>query len=301
MHSDPSPSPKIKVAVSSFTRAQLEIDMADYGLGTLGNLCNRIIAGHEAWPIPEKEFPHEERYKNSRPIQFNLYKQNFQFFNFVDSRHLRPATYCRYLFKKYTCLPRCRRELFVQRQWVEVLYCAIKNRAKVTLTYRDRQRECAPCFIAFSPSLARAYVVVYEAGREQNALDCFCALRIAHIRDVAVGKRDSAAVLSRYEIKCTMELYREHFDPYLSYGKIVKIRLTPEGERLLQNITTNRPLWNGEQKDGVYEFNCTETHAKHYFAQFLKEAEVLSPASLREWFAEQFRLAAATYTFRENP
>ncbi|PBC73507.1 WYL domain-containing protein [Fibrobacter intestinalis] len=296
MFSKPYPSSKIKVPISCFTRKQLEIDMVDYGLETLGKLCNIIIAQYDFWPIPGKEMPHTDNYKMSPPIQFNVYKKNLHFINFVESHeNLKRAAYCRYLFEKYTSLPRCRRELFVQSQCVKTLESSIENRASVALNYRGERHSCIPCFIAFSPSLARAYVVVYEVGVE-NSPDCFRTLRIAHIRDVAAGLQDSALpILSQYRIKQQIDLYREHFDPYLSYGKKVRIRLTAEGERMLRNIVTNRPEICGEPVNGIYEFYCTETHAKHYFAQFLKEAEVLSPFSLREWFAGQFQQAVSVY------
>lgn len=292
MHSFPH-TPKIKVAVSSLVRSQLELDVEDYGLRGIGDLCNRILAGYQEFPLPVA-IKSDELFKNAAPIQFLLHRRNARFQNFADAQALRLAPLCRYYFEQYADLPRCRREIFVKSVEVQALILAMKSRATVTLNYRGKTRLCSPCFLAFSKAQMRAYVVVYEPDCSKQKLRSFQTLRIAAIDAVAPGTVDSAFHLQDWEISHQAEIFHEHFDPYLCYGEQVKVRFTPEGKKKLNRIVTNRPEVV-EKNNDVYTFTCSELLAQRYFGQFFNEAEILEPTSLRLWFYEKFNAARLQY------
>lgn len=295
MFFEPKPSTKIKVSISSFVRTQLEIDQKDYGLRTIGQLCNIIIRQHEFWDEPENKLQAQELYKNTQPLQFNLYQANISFLNFAELNGLKTAPLCRYYFEKYVSMPRCQRELFIHSDAVASIRKAISSQVPMTLDYRGEKIVCTPCFIAFSPSLARAYAVVYDAGKDSDPLECFRTLRITHVQNTALDLKNKSPIWADYNIRKRMEAYQEHFDPYLSYGKTVKVKLTKVGESMFENIVTNRPKCLHREADGTYIFSCTEIQAKHYFAQFLKEAKILEPVALKKWFMEQFEECFAMY------
>lgn len=289
-------SQKIKVAVPSFVREQLLLDVEDYGLRGIGELCNVILRGYANLRAPEKDsmLPDDSIFKNAPPLQFSLHKGNARFRNFADAHALRLAPLCRHYFEEYVNLPRARRELFIKDAEMAIITDAIKKRAVVTLSYRGEQRHCSPCFIAFSKAQARAYLVVYEPGLVKNPLKCFFALRIVCVKDVAIGDANTAFHQNDYALSQRAKELEEHFDPYLCYGETVKVRLTNEGEKMLARIATNRPKTMSNE-GGVHTFICSEILAQRYFGQFLAEAEILEPASLREWFKKKLADSAARY------
>ena len=326
-------SQKIKVAVSHLLRSQMELDAEDYGLKSLGDLCNRILARYAEFtpPDPTKIGADDTLYKNVPPLQFSLNQAGESFANFANSfaknAGTKIATLCRYYFECYVNMPRGKRECFIFRDELDKLTTAAEARTNVSLTYRGERKCVSPCFLAFSPSQVRAYVVVCD-----DKVDCatagarFHSLRLCHIRGVAPDTASKAFHCENFELSHQAEVFREHFDPFLCYGQSVKVKLTEEGATRYNKLTTNRPkaidkestdvddtatetscnnkmpAGNNARPDcaevngaGTYTFECSEKLAKVYFPQFLSDADVLAPRELRLWFKEEFEKAAGVY------
>ena len=326
-------SQKIKVAVSHLLRSQMELDAEDYGLKSLSDLCNRILARYAEFtpPDPTKIGADDTLYKNVPPLQFSLNQAGESFANFANSfaknAGTKIATLCRYYFECYVNMPRGKRECFIFRDELDKLTTAAEARTNVSLTYRGERKCVSPCFLAFSPSQVRAYVVVCD-----DKVDCatagarFHSLRLCHIRGVAPDTASKAFHCENFELSHQAEVFREHFDPFLCYGQSVKVKLTEEGATRYNKLTTNRPkvidkertdvddtatetscnnkmpAGNNARPDcaevngaGTYTFECSEKLAKVYFPQFLSDADVLAPRELRLWFKEEFEKAAGVY------
>lgn len=326
-------SKKIKVAVSHLLRSQMELDAEDYGLKSLSDLCNRILARYADFTPsdPTRTSADDTLYKNVPPLQFSLNQAGESFANFANSftknAGTKIATLCRYYFECYVNMPRGKRECFIFRDELDKLTAAAEARINVSLTYRGERKCVSPCFLAFSPSQVRAYVVVCD-----DKVDCatagtrFHSLRLCHIRGVAPDTASKAFHCENFELSRQAETYREHFDPFLSYGQSVTVKLTEEGAKRYNKLTTNRPKVIDKERTGVddtatetscnnkmpagnnarpdcaevngagtYTFECSEKLAKVYFPQFLSDADVLAPRELRLWFKEQFEKAAGVY------
>lgn len=326
-------SKKIKVAVSHLLRSQMELDAEDYGLKSLSDLCNRILARYAEFapPDPTRIGADDTLYKNVPPLQFSLNQTGESFANFANSftknAGTKIATLCRYYFECYVNMPRGKRECFIFRNELDKLNAAAESRTNVSLTYRGERKCVSPCFLAFSPSQVRAYVVVCDDKVESAAAGArFHSLRLCHIRGVAPDTASKAFHCENFELSHQAEVFREHFDPFLCYGQQVKVRLTEDGARRYNKLTTNRPkvidkertdvddtatetscnnkmpAGNNARPDcaevngaGTYTFECSEKLAKVYFPQFLSGADILEPRELRLWFKEQFEKAAGVY------
>ena len=296
-------SQKIKVAVSHLLRTQLEMDVDDYGLKGIGDLCNRILARYAEFPEPGAIANDDALYKTVAPLQFSLSKSGESFASFANSQDAPTATLCRYYFECYANLPRGKRECFIFDDSLDKLNKAIRNRVNVNLLYRGEPKNVAPCFLAFSPSQVRAYVIVCDNNTQAPAAQRFHSLRLCHIRGVALDTKSQAFHCESFELSHQADLYREHFDPFLCYGQNIKVRLTDKGAERYNKLTTNRPKVLAKdgtecadvQDAGTYAFECSEKLAKIYFPQFLNEAEILEPRELRLWFKEQFDNAAKVY------
>lgn len=302
-------SQKIKVAVSHLLRSQMELDAEDYGLKSLSDLCNRILARYAEFapPDPTRIGADDTLYKNVPPLQFSLNQAGESFANFANSfaknAGTKIAALCRYYFESYVNMPRGKRECFIFRDELDKLTSAIEAHENVNLTYRDKPKHVSPCFLAYSPSQVRAYIVVCDDNIDAPTATRFHSLRLCHIRGVAPDTASKAFHCENFELSHQAEVFREHFDPFLCYGQSVKVKLTEEGAKRYNKLTTNRPKViafddlecaevNGA---GVYTFECSEKLAKVYFPQFLSDADILAPRELRLWFKEQFEKAAGVY------
>lgn len=311
-----SVSQKIKVAATHLLRSQMELDVDDYGLKGIGDLCNRILTRYHEFPVPDagKLQADDTLFKTVAPLQFSLNQAGESFANFANSMGIKTAALCRYYFECYVNMPRGRRECFIFRESLDKLQAAIKERQNANLTYRGKLQKVAPCFLAFSPSQVRSYIVVCDGEQDKPAATRFHSLRLCHIRGVAPNTTGTAFHCESFELSRQAGLFQEHFDPFLCYGQQVKVRLTEQGVERYNRLTTNRPkVIAAEDNDtddhpasarnssnkmpaGVYTFECSEKLAKIYFPQFLSEADILAPRELRLWFKEQFEKAAGVYT-----
>lgn len=308
-------SQKIKVAVSHLLRTQMEMDVEDYGLKGIGDLCNRILARYAEFPEPEDLVSEDAFYKTVPPLQFSLSRSGESFSSFANSQDIPTAALCRHYFECYANLPRGKRECFIFSESLDKLTKAIKSRVNVNLLYRDERKNVAPCFLAFSPSQVRAYIVVCDGDESKSVSERFHSLRLCHIKGVALDTKSPAFHCESFALSHQAETYREHFDPFLCYGKQVTVRLSDKGVERFNRLTTNRPKVIGhanpastrsadiepiEKIDatGDYVFECSEKLAKIYFPQFLGEAEILAPRELRLWFKEQLENAAKVYSGR---
>lgn len=326
-------SQKIKVAVSHLLRSQMELDAEDYGLKSLSDLCNRILARYAEFapPDPTRIGADDTLYKNVPPLQFSLNQAGESFANFANSftknAGTKIATLCRYYFECYVNMPRGKRECFIFRDSLDKLTSAIEAHENVNLTYRDKPKHVSPCFLAYSPSQVRAYIVVCDDNIDAPTATRFHSLRLCHIKGVAPETGSEAFHCQKFELSRQAETFHEHFDPFLCFGQQVQVQLTEEGAKRYNKLTTNRPkvIAFGESESaqaaatatscnnkipaekiarlectevnsaGTYTFECSEKLAKVYFPQFLSDADVLAPRELRLWFKEQFEKAAGVY------
>lgn len=297
-------SQKIKVAVPHLLRTQMEMDVEGYGLKGIGDLCNRILAQYAEFPEPDNIANNDPLYKTVPPLQFSLSKSCESFASFANSQDIATAALCRHYFERYVNLPRSKRECFIFGESLDKLTKAIKNRVNVNLLYRGERKNVAPCFVAFSPSQVRAYIVVCDDDASKDVSERFHSLRLCHIKGVALDTKSQAFHCASFELSHQADTFKEHFDPFLCYGQSVKVRLTEKGVERYNRLTTNRPKAIAKDsaecsevnEAGTYTFECSEKLAKIYFPQFLSDADVLDPRELRLWFKEQFDNAAKVYS-----
>lgn len=286
-------------------RSQMELDVQDYELKGIGDLCNRILADYEFFPQPQVLLESDTLYKNVPPLQFSLNRDCDSFAIYANNQDVSRAELCRYFFQRYIDMPRGMRENFLFAESVKKLKKAIKSRVNVHLVYRGEQKTVAPCFFAYSPSQVRTYLVVCDDDETKAIPDRFRSLRLCYINSVALDTSE-AYHCKNFKLSRQAEIFNEHFDPFLCHGKTITARLTDKGAKLYNKLTTNRPkvisttensssATSSIDNAGDYIFECSEKLAKVYFPQFLNEAEILEPRELRLWFKEQFDNASKVY------
>lgn len=291
---------KIKVPVSAFVLNQLQVDVEDYDLKGIGEICNRILVHYRKFRTPVIS-EGRENFKGLTPLQFNLHKDNRRFLNFVENLKLKLASVCRHYFEEYTALPRAQRELLINSENVDVIKKAIVAGEQTSFEYRNETLTVSPCFIANSPSNVHAYLTGFvSANHNSEGQSTFRAFRISRIKNAAQITGSKAAQTADFKISQQVEAFKEHFDPFLCYGQTVTANLTVKGLKIYNRAKTNRPkmISKTNSSDGVRYtciFQCSEKLAEIYFPQFLDEIEIIAPDELRTKFKERLMAALRQY------
>lgn len=166
----------------------------------------------------------------------------------------------------------------------QVLEEGIKAERKVNIKYNGEIRTINPYLIKVSSTEDRTYLFSYcEKNRD------FRNYRIANIEKVFLSKIKIQNINQEYINNINM-----NFDPFLSYGKIVKIKINEYGKKLYEQVILNRPKVL-EKDNNIWTLECSKRLAKIYLPQFTKHIEILEPLDLREWYINELKENLSIY------
>lgn len=220
-------------------------------------------------------------------IQFNLNKKNLRgYYNFLEENKIQnESEFFREILTDYSENCKKKRELFLFKEKVERINDSIAERKLIKVNFRDgKSIEVEPYLIESSKLEVANYLFCYNLKEK-----LWKNYRIKYIDSVYTKN-------SNFKIRDIdfVQRMKEDFDPFISFGKKVKIRLTNSGENLFKELQTNRP--KVIQKNlNEYILECSEEKAKRYFSFFLDEVEILEPIELREWFKNKYEKALEQY------
>lgn len=220
-------------------------------------------------------------------MQFNLNKENKKvYYEILKEKNIQvEADFMRKMIYLYINQTKNNRELFIFKDIVDKIDYCIKNKKILLIIFSDeRKTKVAPYYLGSTKLGLANYLFCfdYETQKYKN-------YKLNNFNSVFVTN-DTANWLDTKYIKNTID----NFDPFLSVGKLVKAKLTPEGIKLLNSLSLNRPEII-EVEDNIYTFTSSEEQAKRYFSYFLDNIEILEPLSLREWFKTKLEKALTNY------
>ena len=76
---------------------------------------------------------------------------------------------------------------------------------------------------------------------------------------------------------------------------LIRVRFTPEGERMYHRMLHLRPAYTAKPKPLVYEFCCTLYQAETYFFKYGSHVKILEPTCLADTFLHKYQSAASQY------
>lgn len=272
---------KIGIYISFFMKEVLENDKENFNI-ELGAIGNRIFEYYSSKEIEKNCF--KTRY--SEKIQFNLNKINEEMFFKVlkEQNYESESEYMRDVILTYINNPRyIREEILFSQNFIDIQNAIEKNR-KLNIKYNKKVRTVNPYFIKVADRENRSYLFAYCEDNEDYR--CY---RISEIESILISKSEREIKDKKY----IEEIYK-NFDPFRSYGKRVKVKITEEGKKLLEKAITNRPKIISQSGE-IIIFEADERLAQIYFAQFFSEIEILEPLNLREWFKEVFKKTYEKY------
>lgn len=181
------------------------------------------------------------------------------------------SAYFRSLFESYCMLSQAERECILFKKEYELIEVAI-NKKRNLIVFLDRNRE------EFSPyrmDTTKEQNYVYVTGMKNGIA---CSIHLYKMKNVCMSTHCFGFD------KETIRLLEKRTSSAMEFAgsEIVRaeVRLTEKGKKQYRKIWHNRPDYVSVKED-VYSFESPYFQLFNYFLRFSKEAEILSPESLR--------------------
>lgn len=276
-------SKKIKVTLPQNIYEIIKNDISDFNM-TSNYFMNYIFLNlNEKYKNFKGNPAIAEQSKEKSSIQFNLNKESSLIYYDVlrDNNAQNESEFMRSLLIRYATNPKNKRELFIFKEAVERINLAIKDKKNVYITFNDNRKvKVSPYYIGSSDLEIANYIFCYDFSEEK-----YKNYKLSYLKQVYTTSEAAKWKDSNY-----IEDVIKNFDPFLSKGQIIKIKLSENGKKLLKTIKINRPKLIIENGD-LFEFEASDEQIKRYFSYFFDEATVIEPIELKEWFIKKYENA----------
>ena len=275
---------KIRVTLPRKIVEILENDIEEFFIKK-NTLLNYIYA-EKIKENQQKKFVYPYKGETS-VIQFNLNKKNLEgYYNFLEENNIQnESEFFREILIEYASLGKKTRECFLFKEIVERINYSIKEKRIIKIVFRDEKNiEVEPYLIESSKLEVMNYLFCYNLREAKWKNYKIKYIKSIYIKNTSFKLRDKEFI----------DKMKENFDPFISFGQYIKIKLTTAGKKMFNEIETNRPQIIKIDKD-EYILECSHEKAKRYFSFFLDEVEILEPLELRTWFKEKYRKALIKY------
>ena len=276
-------SKKIKVTLPQNIYEIIKNDISDFNM-TSNYFMNYIFLNlNEKYKNFKGNPAIAEQSKEKSSIQFNLNKESSLIYYDVlrDNNAQNESEFMRSLLIRYATNPKNKRELFIFKESVERINLAIKDKKNVYITFNDdRKVKVSPYYIGSSDLEIANYIFCYDFSEEK-----YKNYKLNYLKQVYTTSEGA-----KWEDNDYIEDVIKNFDPFLSKGQIIKVRLSENGKKLLKTIKINRPKLISEDGD-LFEFEASDEQIKRYFSYFFDEATVIEQIELKEWFIEKYENA----------
>ena len=276
-------SKKIKVTLPQNIYEIIKNDISDFNM-TSNYFMNYIFLNlNDKYKNFKGNPAIAEQSKEKSSIQFNLNKESSLIYYDVlrDNNAQNESEFMRSLLIRYATNPKNKRELFIFKESVERINLAIKDKKNVYITFNDdRKVKVSPYCIGSSDLEIANYIFCYDFSEEK-----YKNYKLNYLKQVYTTSEGA-----KWEDNDYIEDVIKNFDPFLSKGQIIKVRLSENGKKLLKTIKINRPKLISEDGD-LFEFEASDEQIKRYFSYFFDEATVIEPIELKEWFIEKYENA----------
>ena len=250
-------------------------------------------------------------YPRGRSFKVQLYRENFAFVSewhaaseWRDTKEAYDHTagkFIKAVIEEYARKPLAERESILFRDFIDLANDCIRTEKTMLITLKNNYRyEIRPFCVCRDSGNNFNYLVGYAklAGAEPDT-ECLVSYRISNIKAFKkTGKSGHLTESRKKDADRRLQTVGVQF--LLQESETIQIKLTPHGSGMYDRQAHLRPSFDSRQQneDGswLYEFSCTPMQIYFYFFKFGADAEVLSPADLRERFAKQYNDAFALYS-----
>ncbi|MCK5779909.1 MAG: WYL domain-containing protein [Psychrilyobacter sp.] len=260
---------KIRFTIPNFVNEILFRDIENFDL-KINNFFNRIFSA--SYTNIDK-YPFKKNSENKK-IQFNMNNKNKAIYENLLSFEAKQneSSYFRDLIRTYISQPFYQRERIIFKSEYDTIKRSIQKKEEVLLEVNEKNILVEPYF--FKVTLEEKNNFLFCWNYEEQKYEVYSLSRISKITPVQYRKN------TRYYNSEYMKKVVKNFDPFLSYGSIIKVRLTPQGEEWLKRINHFKPTLIKKEKN-IYYFESSDRKAILYFSRFYNEAEILEPSNFR--------------------
>jgi len=236
------------------------------------------------------------RINNDNYDDLNMGTSSFQ----EEEYYPREGKYIKAILEDYALLSFFEREGVFFKDIIDSINEAIRTGNILKLKYVNRKQQqtqisVRPYKIASSPLLQYHYLIALPADSEGN--NDILVLRISRITESKKLARTSH-ITSKEQSHIDDVIRTKGIQYIVSQDSEIQVALSDQGYKLYKSILYLRPKYTSiSQKDSewILTFMCAEEQIKNYFFQFGKEAIVLTPQSLKQWFIDKYSDAAKVY------
>ncbi len=167
-----------------------------------------------------------------------------------------------------------------------------KNKDKEIKDQKNKKKESYievyPYRILTDSMNTRSYLACY-GKTEKDTSPKIASFRISNLKNYRVTSQDGSLTNKETDdIEAAIQKRGVGF--LIGEPTEIQVRLTDAGKRLYETKLFSRPQYNYvRSEENTYVFSCTEQQAFVYFHPFGKDAEILSPPSLRERMIQSYK------------
>jgi tRNA(Leu) C34 or U34 (ribose-2'-O)-methylase TrmL len=216
------------------------------------------------------------------------------------------SQYLKCILEDYASLTYKEREQIFFQQQYDIANEAIKNHSllEVTTASGDAYKVWPFSFDTDSLSTRLYLVGMSKSINDKTQKKHPASFRIPYLKKIKIcSTRKNGEKIARNgkltkedqkQLKEAIAIRKVQF--LIGQEEEIHIRLTDEGIEKYKALLHMRPDFDPQKSsDHEYVFHCTERQAEVYFFKFGKDAEVISPNSLREKFHEMYQKALSVY------
>lgn len=202
------------------------------------------------------------------------------------------SSYYRRLFCSYAKKTKNEREKIIFKENYEILQKAIRKNVKVCVILKSGKTVYDNATIyAISSSKEELfnYVLLYCGKNNKNN-----TVRLASIHIVSLLTDKADIPIANKELFDRQIACAPQYPMYSTDDELIKVQLTPKGQKLFEKIYLYRPTPVSIEGD-IYTFNCSGNQLLYYFERFGESALILSPKRLGLFMRNYYYFAYKKY------
>lgn len=298
---------------SSAASISIQLDKYEDSICNIFSKTNKKITQKELEILRntrEKELLIQLNQENKSSIHLGPYRLRNTLFTFLTDKNqgsndekyfdYSANKYLSSIIEDYSMLPFIERERIYFKNIFDDIERAINEEIQIMITKKSKTFFVLPYKIMTNNLSTYSYLVgyAYESTESKENMKP-CSFRISELTSeiYRLVKSKSAFLSQKRKENLHKQIALKGVEYLISDLIKITVKFTPKGLENFYRQINRRP--NPEEPITThthpYTFICSETQARYYFTQFGKNAEILSPPSLRKEFKEKYHEACALY------
>ena len=217
--------------------------------------------------------------------------------------YIKPGTYLKAVFETYCRLPYVERERIFFSRTFEVIRSALQLGLMIrAVTTAGKMYSVLPFGTGTDSNSNYHYLIGLSRPLNPDGSDVSpspdyrcSSFRISRILHIQTDYRKIAKLTQQQKHFIEKEISEKGVQFLLNDSAEIRVRLTEGGVKKYNSILHLRPKYTSKTEENIYTFHITPMQAEFYFFKFGEDAEILSPADLRETFRRRYEEALGQY------